>query len=71
VRAILAIVAIKGYLKMPNYRFAYKAKKVLGFFANLFKAMHISLNSIAINSNKATFEDPISKERLRLKKIKA
>lgn len=56
---------------MHNYWFAHEAISVPGFSADLLKAVHITLDSVAVDSNGTTFEDPISRERLRLKKTEA
>lgn len=56
---------------MHNYRFAHEAINIPGFSADLLKAVHITLDGVAVDSNGTPFEDPISRVRLRLKKTEA
>jgi len=65
---ILAIIAIKRYLKEYNYKFKREDLKVPEFFINLFKAIRATFKSITIKYNRTTFEDLISRVKLGLKR---
>jgi hypothetical protein len=68
VRAILAAATVEGFLRQHTYKFQREASKVPGFSVDLLKAMRATMESITIESNATTFEDPISRVRLRLKR---
>ncbi|KAL5313338.1 hypothetical protein ACEPPN_019071 [Leptodophora sp. 'Broadleaf-Isolate-01'] len=67
VRAILAAATVEGCLRLHNYKFEREASSVPEFSVDLLKAVRATLESISIEYNVTTFEDPISRMRLRLK----
>ncbi|TVY12698.1 hypothetical protein LARI1_G009579 [Lachnellula arida] len=63
VRGILAAATVEGY------KFEREASRVPEFAVNLLKAVRATIESITIEFNATTFEDPISRLRFGLKGI--
>ncbi|KAH8791721.1 hypothetical protein F5882DRAFT_376833 [Hyaloscypha sp. PMI_1271] len=68
VRAILAAAAVEGCLRKYHYKFEREASRVPEFSVDLLKAVRAALESITIEFNATTFEDPISRLRFGLKR---
>jgi hypothetical protein len=68
VRAILAAATVEGCLRQHNYKFEREASKVPGFSIDLLKAVRATIESITTEYKATTFEDPISRVRLGLKR---
>lgn len=68
VRAILAAATVEGCLRQHNYKFEREASRVPEFSVDLLKAVRATIESITIEYNATTFEDPISRVRLGLKR---
>jgi len=68
VRAILAAATVEGYLRQHHYKFEREASRVPEFSVDLLEAVRVTIESITIEFNATTFEDPISRMRLGLKR---
>jgi hypothetical protein len=68
VRAMLAAAAVEGCLRLHYYPFESEASKIPGFAADLLNAVRATMESVAIEYNMVTFEDPISGVKLQLKR---
>jgi hypothetical protein len=68
VRAILAAATVEGFLRQHNYKFQREASSVPEFSVDLLKAVRATIESITIEYNATTFEDPISRVRLELRR---
>ncbi|KAH8745739.1 hypothetical protein F5882DRAFT_494373, partial [Hyaloscypha sp. PMI_1271] len=68
VRAILATATVEGCLRRHNYKFEREASRVPEFSVDLLKAVRATIESITIEYNATTFEDPISRVRLGLRR---
>lgn len=67
-RVILAAVTVEGCLRQRNYKFEREALKVPEFSVDLLKAVRATIETITIEYSATTFEDPISRARLKLKR---
>jgi len=68
VRAILAAATVEGCLRQHNYKFEREASEIPEFSVDLLRAVRETIESITIEYNATTFEDPISRARLGLKR---
>jgi hypothetical protein len=68
VRAILAAATVEGYLREHNYKFEREASTVPEFCVDLLKAVRATIESVTIECNATTFEDPIGRVRLGLRR---
>lgn len=68
VRAILAMAAVEGCLRQHNYQFESDTSKVPEFATDLLKAIRATIESLVIDFNEILFEEPVSGERLKLKR---
>jgi hypothetical protein len=68
VRTMLAMAAVEGYLRQPDSQFENDTSRFPEFAADLLKAVRATITSLDAKHEDITFEEPISRERLRLKK---
>jgi hypothetical protein len=68
VRTILTAATVEGCLRQHNYKFEKEAASVPEFSVDLLKAMRATIESITTEYNVITFEDPISRVRVQLKR---
>lgn len=68
VRAILAAATVEGCLTQHNYKFEDKTSSIPEFSVDLLRAVRATIQDITTEGYETSFEDPISRVKLRLKR---
>ena len=67
VRRTLAAASVEGYLRDENYKFRQETQEYPTFGADVLEEVRKTLNGLTLAQWEATFEDPLSGSRMKLK----